>query len=71
MDVRKYWTMCRVNDWFYAYTDDPEVYRDGKENNDRLVSLTNGRPDLADIYNAWYDHAFNCGPRPAEPKLED
>lgn len=71
IDPRKYWTMCRVNDWLYVYSDDPEVYRYGKESNERLVSLTDGRPELADIYNAWRDHVFNCGPRPAEPKLEE
>lgn len=71
MTPKQYWTMCRLHDWFYGYSDDPEVYREGKEADSGLVSMTYGRPDLADIYNAWRDHVFNCGPRPDEPKVED
>lgn len=71
MDVRKYWTMCRLHDWLYEYSDDPSVYREGYESHNELIRLANGRPEFVDMYHAWYEHAFNCGPRPAEPKMED
>ena len=71
MTPKQYWTMCRVHDWFHSYSDDPEVYREGRDSEKELDRLTYGRPDLAEIYNAWFDHAFACGPRPDEPKVED
>lgn len=71
MDVRKYWTQCRLHDWHYTHSDDPEVYRMGKENEDMLVSLAHGNPAMAEVFKQWQDHNLGCGPRPVEPKLED
>jgi hypothetical protein len=70
IDVRKYWTQCRLHDWHYMMSDDPEVYRMGKDSEDYLVSLAHNDPAMAEVYKQWQDHARNCGPRPAEPKLE-
>ena len=71
IDARKFWTMCRLHDWFYMMSEDPEVYRDGEEYLDRLGDLMRGRPDLYAIYDAWRAHHYECGPVPAEPKLEE
>lgn len=71
MDVRKYWTQCRLHDWHYTMSDDPEVYRNGKDSEDYLLSLAHNNPALADMFKQWQEHAYNCGPRPAEPNLED
>lgn len=71
MTPREYWTACRLHDWFYSYSEDPGVYRAGKDERDRLVSLTHERPDLASIFKAWQDNKFDTGPVPPEPKLED
>jgi hypothetical protein len=71
MTPREYWTACRLHDWHYEYSDDPGVFRAGTDNRYRLVKLTSDRPDLAAIFKAWEDHAFNSGPVPTEPKLED
>jgi hypothetical protein len=71
MDVRKYWTQCRLHDWHYMMSDDPEFYRMGKDEEDRLVAIAQSDPAMAEIYRQWQDNAHNCGPRPTEPKLED
>jgi hypothetical protein len=71
MDVRKYWTQCRLHDWHYMRSEDPEVYRSGKESKENLLSLAHNNPALAEVFKQWWEHAYNCGPRPAEPKLED
>lgn len=70
IDARKFWTMCRLHDWFYMMSDDPEVYRNGKENEDYLVSLAHNDTALTDLFKQWQDHYYECGPRPTEPKLE-
>lgn len=70
MDARKYWTACRIHDWHYEMSEDPEVYRNGKEGQDHLVALADSDPELNEIYLQWQDYHFNSGPRPAEPKLD-
>lgn len=71
MDARKYWTMCRLHDWHYTMSDDPEVYRNGKDSESYLLSLAHKDPAMADVYKQWREHHFGTGPRPIEPKLED
>jgi len=71
MTPREYWTACRLHDWFYTYSDDPGVYRAGKEDRNRLMSVANSDEELKAIFLAWQDHHFECGPIPTEPKMED
>lgn len=71
IDARKFWTMCRLHDWFYMMSEDREVYRDGEENLDRLEGLMRGRPDLEAVFKAWEVHHYECGPVPIEPKLDE
>lgn len=71
MDARKYWTACRVHDWFYEMSDDNSVYEAGRDNEDRLRDLANADPKLMEIYAAWREHHKGCGPVPKEPALED
>lgn len=71
MTPREYWTACRLHDWFYSYSDDPGVFREGAANHYRILDFTHDRPELRNIYDAWQEHHFNAGPVPTEPKLED
>ncbi len=70
MDARKFWTMCRLHDWFYMMSDDPAVYRNGEEYLENLERIMMGRPDLYAIYDAWREHHYEAGAVPPEPKLE-
>lgn len=71
MDARKYWTMCRLHDWLYFMSDDPGVFREGQESEDKILSAAQDNPSLQDIYNQWRDYHFNSGAKPAEPRMED
>lgn len=72
MDIRKFWTQCRLHDWFYTMSDDLQVYREGEESLRNLERIMQGRPDLYAVYDAWRAYSFEAGaPRPTEPKLED
>ena len=71
MDARKFWTICRLHDWFYMMSDDPGVYREGKESLDNIEYLMRNRPDLYAIYEAWRAHFYEAGPKPKEPMMED
>ena len=71
MTPRQFWTACRIHDWTYMYSDDPGVYRNGKEQNEALLNEAHADPALMDIYRAWGEYHFENGAKPAEPKLED
>lgn len=71
MDARKFWTACRIHDWHYEMSDDPDVYRNGADARRNLQSLAMRDENLRPIYDAWYEYHFNAGAAPAEPKLED
>ena len=71
MDARKFWTACRVHDWHYQMTDDPGAYALGAQAHQELVNTAYSHADLTAIFEAWRDHHFNAGARPAEPKMEE
>lgn len=71
MDARKFWTACRVHDWFYMMADDPGAYRDGKENEERLREISQTSPEHLEIFIAWQSYFRDCGAKPEEPKLEE
>jgi hypothetical protein len=71
MDLRNYWTACRLHDWHYSYSDDPGVYREGAESEADLLRHAWGRPDLTEMYNMWKDYMFGSGAKPKEPKVEE
>lgn len=71
MTPRKFWTVCRLHDWFFMMSEDPEAYRDGEEYLENIERLMDGRPDLQAIYKAWYEHHYEAGAKPAEPLMED
>lgn len=71
MDPRKFWTACRVHDWWFHMSDDPGVYRDGRETEDYLHHLARKDPALMEIFVAWEQYNRGTGAKPDEPKLED
>lgn len=68
MTPRKFWTACRIHDWTYMYSDDPEVYRNGKEEREALLRIADKGPDFKRVYDAWHDYHFDSGAKPEEPK---
>lgn len=69
MDPRKFWTACRVHDWFYMMAEDPGAYRDGHDNEEHLQSMANNDPALTPIFKAWEDYYRGTGQKPDEPKM--
>lgn len=68
MTPRKFWTMCRIHDWTYMYSDDPEVYANGVKSLNDLLRIADKGPEFEEVYNAWENYHFHCGPKPDEPK---
>lgn len=71
MTPREFWTACRLHDWTYMYSDDPGVYRNGKESNEHLWAIAHEDEECKKIYLAWHAYHFDNAAKPDEPKLED
>lgn len=71
MDPRKFWTACRVHDWFYMMAEDPGAYRDGRDDEASLLHMAEQDPALMEVFKAWEDYYRGGGAKPDEPKVED
>ena len=71
MTPKQFWTMCRVHDWHHMYSDDPSVYREGRESLADLKSVAEKSPELLAIYEAWEDNQLGGGAKPVEPKVTE
>lgn len=71
MDARKFWTMCRLHDWFYYMSDDPGVFREGQDSEDALIRIAEQDPACNEVYEAWRKYHYDSGPKPDEPKIKD
>lgn len=65
---KEFHRQCAQHDWHHGYSDDPGAYRAGRDNADRLASITHAQPELAPILKAWQAHVAGDGPKPVEPK---
>lgn len=68
MTPRKFWTACRIHDWTYMYSDDPEVFRNGNEERNTLLYIADKGPAFKEVYMAWHNYHFDNGSKPEEPK---
>lgn len=71
IDPRKFWTMCRLHDWYYSYSDDHSVYEAGAASHDDLLAIAKKSDEHWRIYQDWHDYHFNSGAKPEEPKLDE
>lgn len=71
MDPRKFWTMCRIHDWFYHMSDDPSVYREGADRESDILAIAEKSPAHRAVYEAWRAYHFESGEKPSEPKEKD
>lgn len=75
MRAHDFFLACKAQDWFYSYSDDASVYRDGKASESRLIAIAGAAGGVFQrIYSAWVDHvtAVSRGDKEhRQPKWED
>ena len=52
----EFYKLCAKADWHYSYSDDPEVYRKGKDYQDAFETVANKIPTFKLIYAAFKYH---------------
>ena len=65
--LKDYWNQLAQHDWFYEYSDDPRMYREGRDNNHRLMEIAKHDQKYTDLYHAYAKYVFGAGPQPPCP----
>jgi hypothetical protein len=67
MTIAELYRALERHDWFYAQSDDPGVYRQGRSNSITLLTAARNLIDGEKLYEAYSKHVFS-GPAFGTPK---
>lgn len=67
MTPGEFWDACMAFDWFYEYSDDHRVYRNGHDREAELLKEAKPGSMNRIIWNEFSQHHFHGGPRPDRP----
>lgn len=68
LTLTDYYAQLEAHDWYYEYTEDARVWKNGREQRDALIEGTKAGAEFADLYNAYYNYIFNDEAKPAKPE---
>lgn len=64
MNKQEFYWKCRYHDWGYEYSDDHNVWYEGRKSRLNLLSIVQEQPELKPIYDAFIKHSFYNEPLP-------
>ena len=64
MTKEEFFNLCATHDWFYDFSDDGGMFKDGHNQYRQMMQTLRENNDLIDIYMAWSDHMFNLKDKP-------
>lgn len=71
MDPKEFYGLCAKHDWYYEFSDDSRVWREGKANRGKLFQLKHGNETLEAIFKAWEEYITSpVESKKSKPTLE-
>ena len=67
MTLNEFYTKLGFHDWYYQYSDDHRVWRNGQDNWDRLNEVAKESPEHWALFEAYASHVFSQTPKPERP----
>lgn len=74
--LRTFWQMLDQFDWYYAFSDDSVVFREGHNAESRLYALSAQSPEHRALFEAFHRHMFSGpaweteqAPKPPKPEV--
>lgn len=64
MTLSEFYTKLGYHDWFYQYSDDHRVWRNGQDNYDRLVEISKESPEHRQLFEDYAAYVFSEKPKP-------
>lgn len=66
MTLAKYYDLLDKHDWYYEYSDDNSVWRQGLSYSNMLIRISNEKPEYKEMYLAFKAHHYSGKPWPTE-----
>lgn len=60
--LQRLYDLCVAHDWYYAFSDDPDARKRGRDEARNLERLCAGSPEAADLVTAWQRYMFSGEP---------
>lgn len=67
MTLSEFYTELGYHDWYYEYSDDHGVWRRGREDYGRLVSIAKESPEHQKLFEDYSAYVFTGTPKPEVP----
>lgn len=69
-NILEFYDMLKNHDWFYSYSDDYRVWRNGEDMSKKLTRIANESDQHRDLYRMYVDFAVRRN-REKEPTVEE
>jgi hypothetical protein len=74
MNTEQFFNACKNFDWYYDFSDDSRVWRNGTAAKEKLLNEAKSDPIKMKIFTDWNKHMFSgeswSTPRTIKPELE-
>ena len=67
MTLNEFYTVLANHDWYYQYSDDHRVWRNGQSNFDRIRMLSKESPEHTKLLEEYSSYVFRDADKPAKP----
>lgn len=64
----EFYTKLGYHDWYYQYSDDHRVWRNGQANYDTLKMIAKESPEHQKLFEDFANYIFRDGDKPAKPE---
>ena len=66
-ELKSFYTMLKRHDWYYDYSDDHRVWKEGRENYDRLHTISRESTEHKKLWLSFNNWKSGHGELPNEP----
>ena len=67
MTLNEFYTKLGYHDWYYQYSDDHRVWRNGQENFETLKMVSRESPEHTKLFEDYVQYVFCDAPKPEVP----
>lgn len=61
-NLRDYYKMLNIHDWYYLFSDDSVAYAKGATNLKKLKAIAEESKDHAELFKGFWDHHYTGAP---------
>ena len=66
--LNEFYNMLSSHDWYYQYSDDHRVWRNGQDQYDKITTIATESLDHHLLFEGFAKYIFKDGDKPAKPE---